>query len=451
MHRARTVARNPTPGSRLLQSQCRPAPLVVLPGFSMLPTLFSRATTARFSLRWLSALVLSVPLLASAQSLLTQLTNTTVAQTEQVRAELMVHAPDGAAPGQKVWLGLQLTHAPDWHTYWKNSGDSGLPTELEWTLPPGVTAGPIAWPTPRKFPLGPMANYGYNGTVLLPVPLTIDPSFSGQTIEVKLYAAWLACRKECIPEEGDFTLSLPVQGATALNGLAFKAAFAAGPVDLAPGNSAVKPQAQQIEVQLSGLPTAWRGQSLEFFPETPGLIEPGMPWTQAWDGERWAANVPLSPQRHEAPEHMALVVTLAQAPGEGPGSQGVRLDVPVQGAWPEPAALPTAVPDALTAALQANTERAAAGAAAPASGPPITLWAALIGALIGGMILNLMPCVFPVLAIKVLAFAQHADDRRVHRASGLAYTAGVVLSFLALGGLLLGLRAAGEQIGRAHV
>jgi thiol:disulfide interchange protein/DsbC/DsbD-like thiol-disulfide interchange protein len=414
----------------------------------MLSTLISPATAAR-SRRWIAGLALLAPLMAGAQSLLTQLTDTTVAQTEQVRAELLAHAPEGAATGRQVWLGLQLTHTPEWHTYWKNSGDSGLPTELQWTLPPGVTAGPIAWPTPRKFPLGPLANYGYSGTVLLPVPLTIDPSFKGKDIEVKLYAAWLACRKECIPEEGNFTMRLPVQGPTAINGIAFESAHTAAPNDQPAGDSAVSPQGQQLEVQLAGLPAAWRGQALEFFPETPGLIEPGSPWKQSWDGERWTASVPLSPQRSESPTQLPLVVALANPPGEGPGSPGVRLDVPVQGAWPTAAALPAAVPDALTAALQANAERVAGqgGSVPVSSGPPITLWAALIGALIGGVILNLMPCVFPVLAIKVLAFAQHADDRRAHRAHGLAYTAGVVISFLALGGLLLGLRAAGEQLG----
>ena len=94
--------------------------------------------------------------LASAQSLL-QLGGA-VSQTEQVRSELMAHAPQGVGPGRTVWVGLQLSHAPEWHTYWKNPGDSGLPTELRWTLPAGVVAGDIAWPTPRKFPLGNLAN-----------------------------------------------------------------------------------------------------------------------------------------------------------------------------------------------------------------------------------------------------------------------------------------------------
>lgn len=387
--------------------------------------------------------LLLLPLAGFAQNLLGG--DATVVKTDQVRAELMAHAPEGAAPGAKVWVGLQLTHAPEWHTYWKNSGDSGLPTDLQWTLPPGVTAGEIAWPTPRKFPIGPLANYGYNGTVLLPVPLTVSPDFQGQQLDVKLQAAWLVCRKECIPEEGSFSLRIPVMGSTGLNGAAFDAAFSAAPKDQAAAASALTPEAGFLNVSLDALPAAWKGQKLEFYPEPTGLIDPGAPWTQAWDGARWTAKIPLSAQRGDSPAEVALVVAQADAPGEGPGLAGVRMTVPVKGAWPPVAALPAAagVSPALQAALDANAARAAA----PAGASSLTLGAALLGALIGGLILNLMPCVFPVLAIKVLAFAKHADDRAAHRRSGLAYTAGVVVSFLALGGLLLALRAAGEQLG----
>ena len=128
----------------------------------------------------------------------------------------MAQAPDGVVPGKPVWVGLQLTHQPEWHTYWKNAGDSGLPTQLQWTLPPGVTAGDIAWPVPQKIPIGTLANYGYEGTVLLPVPLTIAPDFKpplfASDLEVKLKASWLVCRKECIPEDGEFVLKIPAQG-----------------------------------------------------------------------------------------------------------------------------------------------------------------------------------------------------------------------------------------------
>ncbi len=368
-----------------------------------------------------------------------------VFQSAQTRAELVAHAPDGVRPGQPLWVGLRLEHAPEWHTYWKNAGDSGLPTELRWTLPEGVIASDIAWPTPRKFPIGTLANYGYDGTVILPVALQVSDNFRGDTLPVKLDAAWLVCKKECIPEEASFALDLPVNGTSTGHGALFAAMQAAQPREQPPGASQLQPEEGFLRVALDGLPAAWRGRSLEFFPELTGVIEPGAAWTQSWDGGRWSARIPLSPHRFEAPTQMALVVAPAQPAGSGAGEAGVRLQVPVQGSWPAAAPLPAAVPDTLQAALDANAARA--GAAAPASATSLTLGAALLGALIGGLILNLMPCVFPVLAIKVMAFARHADDRRAHRSAGLAYTAGVVLSFVALGALLLGLRAAGEQLG----
>ena len=404
------------------------------------------ASFPRPTRRWLAlaAVALLAPVLALAQGLNLPGAPGGVFQSTQTRAELLAHAPQGATAGQPVWVGLQLTHAPEWHTYWKNAGDSGLPTELRWTLPPGVSAGEIAWPTPRKFPIGNLANYGYDGTVVLPVPLTVGPDFKGDTINVQLYAAWLVCRKECIPEEGNFTLNIPVNGSTGSSGAAFAASFEAAPKDQPAADSQVQPEDGFLNVSLSNLPAAWRGKGLEFYPETTGLIEPGSPWTQAWEGNRWTARVPLSPHRSESPAQLALVVAEANPPGSGPGLAGARLDVPVQGTWPAPAPLPVAVPDALQAALDANAARAAAPVSSASS---LTLGAALLGALLGGLILNLMPCVFPVLAIKVMAFAKHANDRAAHRANGLAYTAGVVLSFTALGALLLGLRAAGEQLG----
>lgn len=138
---------------------------------------------------------------ATAQNLFTnKATASAEVSTERVRAELLAWAPDGVEPGKPVWVGLQLTHAPEWHTYWKNSGDSGLPTDLAWTLPAGLSAGEIAWPTPKKIPIGTLANYGYEDTVLLPVPLTVAPDFKATQLDIRLKAAWLVCKKECIPE-----------------------------------------------------------------------------------------------------------------------------------------------------------------------------------------------------------------------------------------------------------
>jgi thiol:disulfide interchange protein DsbD len=375
----------------------------------------------------------ALPLIALAQT-----GATSVVKTERVRAELMAHAPDGIGPGKQVWLGLQLAHAPEWHTYWMNPGDSGLPTSLQWTLPAGVVAGDIAWPVPKKIPIGHLANYGYEGTVLLPVPLTIAPDFKPSIagdLPVKLKVSWLVCRQECIPEDGEFALSVPVRSTTAGNGAAFQASFDAQPEPLA-GASQVEVAGQAIKVRVQGLPAAVRGKNLEFFPETGEVIETAGKWTQAWQGDTWTAQVPLSPHRAASPAVLPIVLAA--------GSQGWRTEAKVLGAWPV-AQAPT-VSRALAAAL-AQSGGAGPAAPVPAPGPSLTLVAALLGALVGGLILNLMPCVFPILAIKVVGFTRHAGDRRGHRTAGLSYTAGVVASFAALGGLMLALRAAGEQLG----
>lgn len=365
----------------------------------------------------------------------------TVVTTERVRAELLAHAPDGVEPGRKVWVGLQLAHQPEWHTYWKNSGDSGLPTELTWTLPAGVQAGDIAWPVPKKIPIGNLANYGYEGTVLLPVPLTITEAFQPSPlsahVDIKLQANWLVCKKECIPEQGEFTLKLPARSTTALHAQAFEAAWAAQPKPIAQGLAGVRPEStaridgDALVVSVQQLPVALRGKTLAFYPETGEVIDNGARWTQAWNGAEWTARIPLSPQRNASPAVMPVV--LAQ------GGEGWRAELKVLGAWPQAAQAATVSP-ALAEALREN-------AAVPAAPAGIGFWAALLGALLGGLILNLMPCVFPVLAIKVVGFTRHADDRRGHRIGGLAYTAGVVASFALLGGVMLALRAAGEQLG----
>ena len=392
-------------------------------------------------------------------------TQSEVVRTDQVQAKLLAHAPQGvpvgqtpdAAAGQPVWVGLQITHAPEWHTYWKNAGDSGMPTELQWTLPPGVMAGDIAWPLPKKIPIGHLANYGYEGTVLLPVPLIITPQYKpgvlADALDVKLKATWLVCRKECIPQDGEFALKIPLRSSTALNGAAFDAALKSQPADVAGAHQvALKDDGKRLAVRVAGLPVDVRGQPLELFPESPGVVvtaatpaKPGEPvgarsWSQHWDGDVWTADVPVSPERADSPEKMTLVLVA--------GERGWRAEAPVAGAWPA-LALPAGVSPALEAALKANANAGANAPppAAPTAVPASTFVWALLGALIGGLVLNLMPCVFPVLAIKVLGFTQHADDRRAHRTSGLAYTAGVVLSFLALGALMLALRAAGQQLG----
>jgi thiol:disulfide interchange protein DsbD len=379
----------------------------------------------------LAALLLAaafLPLAGHAQSA------KSVVTTDHVRAELIAQAPDGVVPGKPLWVGLQIQHQPHWHTYWKNPGDSGLPTTLEWKLPAGIQAGDIAWPAPRKIALGTLANYGYEGTVLLPVPLTVTPAFKPSLFgdaEIQLKANWLVCEKECIPEEGSFVLKLPVRSSTALNAPQFQAAWDAQPKSVATAAQA-RIEGDRLQFSVPGLPAAARGKTLELFPETGEVLQNAGAWTQAWKGDVWTASVPLSSERTQSPALLPVVLAT--------GGRAWRSEAKVEGTWP--AVAPAApVSPALEAALRSNA------AANPPSTPRPTLLAALLGALLGGLILNLMPCVFPVLAIKVVGFTRHAEDRRGHRISGFAYTAGVIVSFAVLGALMLALRAGGEQLG----
>ncbi len=231
---------------------------------------------------------------------------------------------------------------------------------------------------------------------------------------------------------------MPARSSTAINAPAFAAAFAATPKPLPAGSSEIQVRVNALTVSLAGLPAALQGQTLAFFPETGNVTEPAAPVKQSWQGPLWKADTALTVHRTESPSLMPLVVAF--------NDTAYRVEVPVTGAWPAVAPA-VQLPPALEVALKAN---AAAGAAPIQSGQtggaPLGLLAALLGALVGGLILNLMPCVFPVLAIKVVGFVQ-VKNRADRAATGLAYTAGVVLSFLALGTLLLGLRATGEHLG----
>ena len=378
----------------------------------------------RFVIALLVTAALSLPALLHAAG------PSAVVTTPQVQAELVAHAPDGVAPGKPLMLGLLIRHQPHWHTYWKNPGDSGLPTTLQWQLPAGVTAGEIDWPTPQKLPVGPLLNYGYEGALLLPVPVSVDAAFSGQSLDVRLHAEWLVCKDVCIPESGDFAISVPVQAATAMEGALFAAAKAALPQVLPGALATARVEASSLVLSVAGLPQAWQGRKLDFIPEIAGLLNNAAAAQIGWQGKEWQARIPLDPQRAEGPALLPGVLISAGQPA------GLQLQVAVKGPWP-PAVVVAAAPlPALGDAVVSTPPAATMG-----------LGLALLLALAGGAMLNLMPCVFPVLSLKVMGFASHAQDRRALLGGGLAYTAGVVLSFVALAGLLLLLRASGEQLG----
>jgi thiol:disulfide interchange protein DsbD len=391
----------------------------------------------RFALLGLG-LMLHVPQ-AMAQTLGAQLHN------EQVRAELLAHAPAGVQAGQRFWLGLRLQHQPHWHTYWQNPGDSGLPTQLQWQLPAGLQAEPLAWPVPRKIPIGDMANFGYEGELLLPVEVQVAKDFQapiGEKLRIGLQAQWLVCRQECIPQEGKFELTLPVQAATAVHGPLFERVLRELPRPLTGAHQAqVQEQGHRLALRVEDLPAALRGQTLSLWPVTAGVMHnparQGQDWQQSWQGTTWTANLPVSAERSESPTRMRWLLALGSE--SAPTGPAFEFDTPVNGTWPaltRPTS--TGISPELARALEQQPPPAADSSSA---------WLALLGAFLGGLLLNLMPCVFPVLAIKVMGLAQPHTTPGAHRAAGLAYTAGVVASFVLLGALMLALRASGEQLG----
>ena len=361
-----------------------------------------------------------------------------VVNTPQLRAELVAHAPQGVQVGQPMWVGLQLTHQPEWHTYWRNPGDSGLPTQIELNLPAGITTGDVQWPLPHKLKAGHLTNYGYDKTVLLAVPLTVSKQYkpnASQTLDLQVHANWLVCRLECIPQEGDFALRIPVNSSYAPQAAAFDALQAQQPQTISNVKATTSFDAQRLALKVSGLPAAIHGQTLSVFPNAPEVLESAAEQhpraSQSWRDGVWTVQLPLSNLRLNDPKELSFVLTA----GEGAARQGFEVSATVTQAWPSVSELPTA---ATLAVAPAVSDEGALG-----------FVLALLGAFVGGLILNLMPCVLPVLAIKLLGFAQHSRAHRAHRVAGMAYTAGVVLSFLALGAGVLALRAAGEQLGWA--
>ena len=269
--------------------------------------------------RIVAALAIAAPGAAGAQG--------AVVVTDQVRAELVAYAPRGLLAGEPAWLGLAIAHQPHWHSYWKNPGDSGMATTLAWTLPRGVIAGPIEWPTPQRLPVGPLVNYGFEGKVLLPVALKLPADFGSGALDVTMQAQWLVCKDVCIPQSGDFALRV-ARAPSAQHAAAFARARAALPQPVAGASGRARVEGSDLSIDVSGLPRSWHGKSTQFFAEDGGVIEHAAPVRQQWRGEVLSLRMALSSQRSESPQPMRAVLVAA---GE---RAGAALSFTVDGGWP---------------------------------------------------------------------------------------------------------------------
>ncbi len=357
-------------------------------------------------------------------------------KTAHVAAEVVADQT-ALIPGSTAIVALRLDIAPGWHTYWRNPGESGLPTTLEWKLPPGFAAGDIAWPPPRALPAGPLVNYGYEGEVLHVVPLTVPADAkTGSDVTLAARADWLVCRETCIPEGADLTLTLPVAAQAA--DTQWHAKIAATREALpqpAPTAWDARARASGAVVTLEFAPASTRDTgALYFFAEREGRIEPSAAQTVTQADGRVAIKLPVA---HElAADFQRLRGVLTAERGfdvQGTTRRAVTFDVALQGtpvAGPKPALAPTT--DFST----------------PTNTASMSLPLVLALAFAGGLLLNLMPCVFPVLSLKALTLASHpTEERSALRREGLAFGAGVIVSFTALGATILALRVAGEQLG----
>jgi thiol:disulfide interchange protein len=344
-------------------------------------------------------------------------------QTEHVEAELIAERT-ALVPGEDNWIALELTPERGWHTYWRNPGDSGIPTNLRWHLPEGFVAGEILWPFPERHSLGEVVNYGYGETTLHLVPLTVPRAAAPGDVTLKAKAKWLVCNPEiCIPGEAEVELKTKVASEAKADPDHVEA-FARARAHL-PAKAAWSARFATDEADFSMALTADEiagAKSLDFYPYAKDLVTHAAPQRQAREGNTLRLSQGLSSFFVSAPTMVDGVVVLD-------GKRAFEIS-----------ARPGEV-----AVVSAGESRPADVATSTPAGSSPGLLLALLLAIAGGLILNLMPCVFPVLSLKALAVLEAHDGRE--RGQAIAYTAGVVLSFVLVAGAMLALRAGGQALG----
>jgi thiol:disulfide interchange protein/DsbC/DsbD-like thiol-disulfide interchange protein len=355
----------------------------------------------------------------------------------QVQASL-VAADKSVQSGRSFTVALRLDQQPTWHTYWIRAG-TGYPTSLHWDLPPGWTAGAIQWPVPTMIrdANGNITGNGYDGIVELPVTITPAGNLkSGEHVTLEAQAKWLMCSDICIPDRAQVTLTLPVSLGTPQPDETVRAEVARMPMPQpATGwKLAAVRHDKNVTLQLIGAGTL---ESPHFFSED-GFTQYDQPQTALNSGRSLTLTLPISDDAEAATTRLVGVLAYTDKKGV---YRGLQIDVPFGSSA-----------TAASAAAAGPTTRARGSASTPSgssSGTTIgRLFATLVSALLGGLILNLMPCVFPVLGIKIVGFVnQSGNERRNVTLHGVAFTLGVLVSFWALAGVLAVLRAGGAQLG----
>jgi thiol:disulfide interchange protein len=345
----------------------------------------------------------------------------------KVQASFLAERP-AIAPGETLTIGFKETIRAGWHTYWVNPGDAGQPTAIDWKLPQGWTAGKIQWPYPIRLPVGPLMDYGYEKEVVLLTEITAPKDAKiGETVTLNAHASWLVCSEVCVPEETDLSISLPVAAALPPPDPKNAGLFAATRGKLpqpSPFNAVYDAGDTRFALLIESdelLKAAPR--EIHFYPYADGYIENA------------------APARRGATASGLVIETKS---GYKLKTQDKRAGVEKIGGI-----LVLTGADGRTDALEISASKGLVPASAVlfSSETAIGLPEALLFAFLGGLILNLMPCVFPVLSMKALALAAKREAPASARGSALAYGAGVLASFAGLAAALLALREGGAAIG----
>lgn len=348
-------------------------------------------------------------------------------QQDSNKVTVRLLAEHGAVSGgDELWIGMEQIIADHWHTYWKNPGDSGTSPAIYWSIPKGFEVGEIVWPTPQKLPYPPLMNYGYSEQVLLLQRLTLPENLPEGPIELTADIELLVCKEECIPEYGTYTLTLNGPDAeNEDNSAYFQQALKNIPADT--NWNAEFSENKTNFVLTAELPSnieeAINTGTIQFFPVDWGMVKNAEASISSLDGKTLTITQARGERSLNALEQMNGVIAFETKDGE---KRAYNIT-----------AKPAAEPVANKTEKATESEKVQLG-----------FLGAIFFALIGGLILNLMPCVFPVLSIKALSLVKIAQKHpELARSHGLAYTAGVILCFLLIAGILIVFQSAGAEIG----
>jgi len=378
--------------------------------------------------RLIAATVVGAGVIGSAQA-----AQGPVSTTENVEARL-VSSVDTVTPGATILVGLHKIIRPHWHTYWSNPGDAGEPTRITFSSPDGVVASDFFWPTPNAISIqGILTNYGYEGDLLLPLELTVPDGLAvGDTLRLEAHATWLVCEEICIPEEVNLSLALPVADAAVTDTLwgpelDRTVAAAPRPSGFAAGLERLGDHVRLTitDPMLVDPIAAGALRNVEFFPKSGEMITHAAPQLVTFGTQGIAIDLEPSFGLERGLVPIDGVLAFEEQRGGGWARRGVEISAVVGGVDVGVLAVQNAV-----------------------SVTGIGILQAIVFAFLGGIILNLMPCVFPVLSIKALGVIEHAHgERAIARRHGLAFFAGVLTTFMILAVALLGLKALGAEIG----